>query len=220
MARNRFLGIPSLGAIFFSENAAVADVVDGEVIVIDDKTYEFDDDASVGAGNVSVDISDTPTSAVLATRLVAAIGANQPTVPITAYVDPSPPVNTAGVHLEAGDAGAAGNVTFTTTMATGTSAIASVDDKIVQGENAGTQTEHRGVYIVHAVDVLLEKVIIPTGLQTVKPNQYEVHARTSVGANIAFTDQATIINNNRIMIAKTGGTNLAAGDIVIWNTWE
>lgn len=222
MGRNRFLGQKSIGAVFFSETATLADFLDPETITIGDKTYEADDDASVIAGNIAVDATGAPDSDTMADRLAAAINANQPTVPVVAKKNPAglDTAVTSGVRIEASDKGAAGDIAFTHTMVTGTSSIAAVDDKLVGGENSGTQTLHRGVYTVHAVDILLGGLVLPTGLQTVKPGQFEVQVKSSTGLIKAITDLCTLVDNNKIQMKIDGATNIVEGDVVTWNAWE
>jgi len=222
VGRNRFLGGKSNGALFLSETATLADVVDGEVFVLDDKTYEFDSNASVIAGNIAIDITGAPTSDVLADRIVVAVNANKPTVPIAAKKNPAglDTATTSGVRFQADNPGAAGNVVFTTTMAQGTSAITGAG-LLTGGENPGTQTLHRGTYVVDAVDILLGGCVIPTALQVVEEKLFEVQVRDSNGVVKGdLTDQFSILDNNKIQVDITGAPNIIAGDVLVWNAWE
>ena len=201
----------------------MADFLDPETITIGDQTYEADDDASVVAGNIAVDATGAPDSDTMADRLVAAINANKPTVPVTAKKNPAAldTATTSGVRIEADNPGAAGNIGFTHTMVTGTSTIASVADKLVGGENPGTQTFHRGSYVVHAADILLGGVLLPTGLQTIKAGQFEVQVRSATGLlKGGLTDLVTIVDNNKLQVDIDPAVSIVAGDRITWNAWE
>lgn len=222
MGRNRFLGQKSIGAIFFSETTTVADVVDAEVVVIGDKTYEYDVAGDgVVAGNILVLATGSPDSDTLADTLVAAINANKPTVPVTAKKNPAAldTAITSGVRIEADNPGAAGNIAFTTTMATGTSKI-SGSGLLEGGENPGTQTYHRGKVKVSQADIDLGGLVIPTSLQTVKADQFEVQVRSSTGLFKAITDLVSIIDSNKIQVNADGATTILVNDVVVWNAWE
>lgn len=81
-------GLPGLTpAIGFVNCIQGADHVDAELLTISDGTltitFEYDDNASVGGGNVAVDITGAPTAATMATRLDTAIGTTALTVAST-----------------------------------------------------------------------------------------------------------------------------------------
>ncbi len=221
MGRNRFLGLKSFGAIFISETATLADFLDPETVTIGNVTYEADDDASVLPGNIAVDATGAPDSDTMADRLVAAINANKPTVPVTAKKNPAvlDDAVTSGVRVEADNPGANGNIGFTETFATGSSKISGVGF-LENGENPGTQTYHRGKVKVSQADLDLGGLVFPTGLQTVKPDQFEVQVRSSTGLIKLITDLASIIDSNKIQIKIDGATPILLDDIVVWNAWE
>ncbi|MCJ2530700.1 MAG: hypothetical protein LN413_00060 [Candidatus Thermoplasmatota archaeon] len=218
MGRNRFLGSIAHGAVFIDEIATVAQVTDAEIITIGNKVYEFDDAGGVTAGNIAVTIAPDGAGSAAATilNLVAAINANKPTVPVTAYADPLEP-NVC--RIEADDKGAAGNIVFTTGGLTGISDISGAG-LLVDGEDSGTQTLHRGTYTVDDVDIDGGGVQINTGLQTIEDNNFMVQVRGATGTLLGNTDLWTVRANKYIQGVVTGGLPIVAGDVIAWTAWE
>lgn len=207
MGRVRFFGIKSNGAIHLANNV----LVDGETVTIGDRVYEWDDNASVTAPNILVTIGGS--AAASAANLIAAINANKPTVPITATVDP---VSTVTIRL-AGDAqGAAGNLALAETVVDAGLTLSGA--LMTDGENAGSQTVHRGEYIITAIDVLAANAVIPTGLTT--PRHVEADLRDTNGVfREDITGQLTVVSGE-IHHGFEGVTDLVAGDRIIWQAWE
>ncbi len=218
MGRYRDLGAIAHGAVFIEEVATAAQVNDGRILTLNDKIYEFDDDAMVTPGNISVTIAVDGVGSAAATilNLVNAINGNQPTVPMVAYVDP---INPEVCRIEANDKGAAGNVVFTTTIAEGNSDISGAGN-LEDGDNDGTQTLHHGTYLVDDVDIDAGSVQINTGLQTIADSGFAVQVRGSTGVIRANDDFWTVRANKYIQAAIQAGVPLVAGDIISWWAWE
>ena len=215
MGRQRFFGNKGHGVIFISEAIGVADVVDGEVIVIGTKTYEFDDDASVGAGNILVDMSGAPDGATVEATLVAAINANKPSVPVTAVAHPGNPAVSGCVLISADARAGAGNMVFTTTMATGTSAISGAG-LLEFGEDGGSQVESRVEWVVSPEDVLATMIAIETGMNS--PRFADATVRTAAGVVKAWDGALTVVGS-QIRLA-IGAVAWAATDVVTVTYWE
>jgi len=172
--------------------------------------YEFDNNAVVTAGRIAVTIGATP--ALTAAALIAAINANKPTPAVTAYVDP---IDTSTVRLSADNRGAGGNHALAETMAgAGNDASAAA---MTGGENGGTQTQHRGEYVVTALDVAAGSCMIETGLTS--PRFRQVDAYSATGLQKGLTTLSTI-DGTRIKLDFDGATNPVAGDIISWSAWE
>lgn len=206
MGKQRFLGLKAKGYAYFGGTT----FVDGEVCVIGNKTYEFDDDAAVEAGNVLVDISGG-TAAAIAAAFLAAVNANKPTPGVTAVIDPKSNVM---VHLVADARGTGGNMAVTEDVADAASLVVGA---LIGGESGGTQTEARGAYTVTASDVLADNIMIPTGLTS--PRFATVTTRTAAGVEKAVTAEVTISGGN-IRYNFAGATDPVAGDVITWEAWE
>ena len=86
------------------------------------------------------------------------------------------------------------------------------------GENAGSQTVHRGEYTVTAIDVLATNIVIPTGLTT--PRYVEADVRDANGVFKGdITGQLTVVNGE-IHHGFEGATDVVATDRIIWQAWE
>jgi len=206
MSRVRYFGNKAQGSVYFTNNT----FVDGETITIDDKVYEFDDDAAVTAGHVLVDIKGT--AALTAAEFLAKVNANKPTHPVTAVVDSK---DNLMVHLIADKAGVAGNVALAETVTDAGLVISGAT--LVGGENAGTQTIARGLYTVTAKDITADHLIIETGL--VSPRFFHVETRTAAGLIKDATFLATIVDS-KIAIDFAGATDPIAGDTIRWEAFE
>jgi hypothetical protein len=207
MARVRYLGGIAQGAVRIGDHANLAD---GETIEIGDKTYEWDNNASVGAGNVTVTIGADAAGDIV--NLRNAINANKPSVPVTAAVDP---IDTAVCRINADAQGSAGNLALATDMADADNIISGA--AMTGGENAGTQTVGRGAYTVTALDVAAGSILIPTGLAT--PRFFQLDARSSTGLEKAITS-LSVIDGGDIKVDFDGATNPVAGDVIYWDAWE
>lgn len=209
MARYRFFGGRAQGSIQIGNNAGLLDT---ETITIGDKTYEWDNNASITPGNVSVTIGGSAAASIV--NLRDAINANKPSTPVTAEIHPLDP----GTLLIFADGrGAAGNLAFTETMADAANTISGAGN-LVGGENAGNQTLHRGQYTVEQNDVDAGGALIETGIP-MTPRFVQVDVITSAGAAKYITDLVTIVGV-RVQIDIDGATNIAAGDVVNWVVWE
>ena len=207
MGRVRFFGIKAIGSIHFASNV----LVDGETITIGDRIYEFDDNASVTAPNILVTIGGSAAATV--TNLIAAINANKPTVPVTATVDP---VSAVTIRIVGDAQGANGNLALAETVVD--AGITLSGALMTDGENAGSQTVHRGLYIVTANDVLAANIVIPSGLTT--PRFVEADLRDTNGVfREDITGQLTVVSGE-IHHGFEGATDLVAGDQIIWQAWE
>lgn len=206
MGKQRFLGLKAQGLIHFGGTT----FLDGETIVVGNKTYELDDDASVEAGAVLIDISDT-TAAVVAAAFIAAFNLNKPTPGVTAVIDPKSNVT---VHLIADARGAAGNMTVSDTVADAASCVVS---SLIGGEAGGTQTEARGSHTVTASDVLADNIMIETGLTS--PRFITVTTRTAAGVEKAVTAEVTV-SGSKIRYNFAGATDPVATDVITWEAWE
>lgn len=211
MGRIRFFGNKSKGSVRIADFASLLDT---EVIVIGNKTFEWDDNAAVTAGNVLVTIGAS--DAISITNLRDAINANKPTPPVDAVVDPK---DTKVLRIEATNRGAAGNMAFTTDMADADNIIAAVADKLDGGENGGQQTLHRDVYTVTALDVLADNIMIPTGIpNTPRFRQVEFLSAAGLQRN-TVTALVTLVGKD-LRIDFAGAVDLVAGDLVVWQVWE
>ncbi len=207
MGRVRFYGGKAVGSVRIGD---FANLLDGETITIGGKVFEWDNNASVGAGNVAVTIGAS--NAACATNLRDAINANPPATPVTASIDP---VDTATVRIIANSRGSAGNLALATTMADGDNVLSGA--AMIGGENGGTQRLHRGEYAVTALDAAAGSVVIPTGHTTARFAQVEV--RSAAGVLKSITDKVTVSAGN-IVIDVDGATNIAATDVITWVCWE
>lgn len=213
MGRQRFFGNKAHAVIFVSGGAAY-DLVDTEVIVFLNKTYEWDvNGTGVTPGNVAVDVSGDTSAADAIATLVGVINGDKPSTPVTAAIHP---LFADCAVVIADNRGAAGNMVFTTTMVTGTSSISGTG-LMQYGENGGSQTEFRNDYTVEAEDISALGVVIDTGAQT--PRFINVEVRTSVGAPKAY-DGKVVVVGSEIHLDQTGAVDLVAGDIITWGCWE
>jgi hypothetical protein len=212
MGRQRFFGNKAHGVIYISGTTAY-DIADGEVIVIGDKTYEWDVAGDgVTAGNVQVDISGDTSAADAIATLVGVINANKPSIPVTAAIHPG---FADCAKVIADNRGAAGNLVFTTTMATGTSSITG-SGNLQYGENGGSQIEARGTYTVEAEDVLATTICIDTGLAS--PRFADLTIRTA-GVDLAWDGALTIVGAE-IRLDQAGSNDWSAADVITWTAWE
>ncbi len=207
MSRVRYFGNHAQGAVRIGD---ISKVVDGKTLTIGSKVYEFDNDAAVTEGNVLVDIKGT--EALQITELIAKVNANKPSVPVTASVDP---VDTKTMRLVADAPGDAGNIALSNDVADASFAVSAAT--LLGGENAGTQTVARGKYAVTAVDVSSTSIAIETGL--VSPRFATIESYTSIGAKKTSTGLLTV-SGTKLLVDFTGGTDHAAGDLIVWSAWE
>lgn len=218
MGRQRYFGNRAHGVIIIEETAAVADVVDGEVIVLGNKTFEFDDDASVTGSNILVDMSGSPTAQAVRATLLALINANKGTIPVSAVVGHTEPANTGVIILEADAEGDAGLIVFTTTMATGAPASSIDGTGLLQGgENGSSQKEWRHCRAVEAEDVTAAGMQFDTGLDS--PRFATAQFRTAAGAIIAWDGLLTVVGRE-VRLDNSGSVDFAATDVVVVQCWE
>lgn len=215
MGRQRFFGNKAHGLISISGGAAY-DIVDGEIITIGNKIYEWDVVGDgVTAGRIAVDISGDTSAAEALITLLAIINANKPTpTGVTAEAHPG---NADLCLIIADKRGISGNMTFTTTMVTGTSSITG-SGNMQYGENGASQIEARGEYIVEAEDVLATEVVIDTGLNTARFYKLQIYA--SDGTVKVWDGALTLDGNKRLVLDQAGSTDWIAGDIIRWEGWE
>ena len=216
MGRQRYFGNRAQGVIFISETASVADVVDGEIITIGNKVFEFDDDAVVSGSNVLVDMSGSPTAAAVRATLIAAINANKPSIPVSAVVGFAEPALTGCIIIQADAEGDAGHIVFTTTMITGTSAIDGLG-LLQGGENGSSQKEWRACRIVEDEDVLVAGLQFDTGLDS--PRFATAVVRDANGVEIAWDGELTRVGRE-VRMDNGGSVDWAAGHEVVVQCWE
>lgn len=208
MSRYKFFGAKAVGSIQIKDNANLADA---EVIVLGDKTYEWNDtEGDVVEGRVWLDRT-VGTDALAAAELITKINANPPTKSVTAVIDPK---DNTTVRLYADARGAAGDIAFTTTMGDSNNIIAAVSNKLADGENGGNELLHRGEYTVTALDVLADNVMLETSLPN-GPSFFMVQCRTSAGLIKAITALFTV-SGTKIRCDFAGATDPAAGDTITW----
>lgn len=213
MGRVRDAGNKSYGDVRIGSHG---DLADEELITIGDplvdgKVFEWDDDVAVTAGRVLVDIGANAAAAVV--NLRDAINAQFPGR-LVAYVDP---VETETLHIEGADAGAIGNLAFSTTMAHASNIIAAVGGALAAGDNDGNRARAAGTKVVSALDVAAENIMIPTPFAA--PILGAWRACTSTGVPKYITDIVKI-TGTRVQIQKNGATNLAATDKVYLEVWS
>jgi hypothetical protein len=215
MGRVTDAGNKSYGAVRIGD---WANLNDGEKITISrtgegalEKVFEFDDDAAVADGSILVDLGADAEEAI--ENLKDAINAQLPSL-LFAYVDPVD-VNTCRIEgLEAGDAG---NLDFTHDMTDPQNIIAAIDDALAGGAKAFNLGRAAGEYIVTALDVLAENVMIPLPFQA--PVSPRVFVRSSADVPKYISDKVKI-TSTRLQIEKNGATNLAEGDKVDWEVYS
>jgi hypothetical protein len=192
---------------------AYASLVDGNHIHIDDKIYEFDNNASVTEGAIAVTIGGSNTATALA--LKNAINANPPTHAVVAAIDS---VDDSVVNLTATYGGPAGNVALSATM-TGASNIVS-GAALTGGESDGNQKLARGTYEVTALDVAAGRVLIETSRSGPRFKQLDFCA--AGGTPLYVTGQVTIAGGKLLYTFDdgSGGVNPEAGDTVDWQVYE
>jgi hypothetical protein len=173
------------------------------------KIYEFDNNATVGAGNITVTIGGSAAATI--TALIDAINNNPPTpVAIPAAVDP---VNAETARLQGAFNGAAGNLALVKSGAN----IEISGAAMTGGEGSGNQTLHRGEYVVTALDVLAGNVMIETGLQG--PRIESIDVIDTVDVTKYVTSKIKILGT-ALQIDFDGATNPAAGDRIVWGAYE
>lgn len=207
MGRVRTYGGKSRGAIYFGG----AQPTDGDTVTIGDKTFEFDDDAAVTEGNVSVTIGGNLAASVAA--LLAAIIANPPSPGIVAAMDFV--ATTLCIRLTASNPGANGNVALSASMTDVLNIVSGA--ALTGGENPGDATISRGEYVVTALDVLTASVVIPTGLVSPRFVQME---RYRGGELLEAVTGLKTVNGGDLRHDFAGATDLQAADVISWSAWE
>lgn len=208
MGRVRDAGNKSYGSVRIADFASL---IDGEIITIGEKIFEWDDNAAVDPGNFPVTIGATDAECI--TNLMDQINAEYPST-LVAYVDP---VDTKTLRIEAMEAGGLGNLVFTTDMADADNIIAAVAGELAAGASDENRARASGTYIVTALDVLAENLMIPTPFSA--PVLGNLRVVTSADVPKYISDKPTI-SSTRIKISKNGATNLAADDKVTWEAYS
>lgn len=213
MGRVRFFGGRSQGAIRLALNPADTETVTiGPPASGSEKVYEFDNNATVTPGNITVTIGASAALSAIALR--DAINANAPVPPVVAFIDPK---DTLVVRLAGSFRGASGNHPLAETMAGGGNEVSGA--AMTGGENGGSQIVHRGEYVVTAMDVAADQIVIETGVP-VTARFVEIEIRDATGLVKAHTALVTVINNNRISLNFAGLVDPAATDVITWQAWE
>lgn len=196
------------GAVRIGDHANLSD---GEVIVIGNRTFEWDNNAAVTAGNITVTIGADAAGDI--SNLVDAINANPPQDGnslqlVEAYIDT---VDTAVARLKGTRQSAECNVALTTDMADADNVVS--DATLLDGENDTVQEIASGRRTVTALDVSGGAVVIE--LPFADPSMVQVQAKSATGLIKAITDLVTVVDD-AIVIDADGATNLAATDTVDW----
>lgn len=204
--RLKFKGNKATGSIHLSGQPA-----DTGIVTIGDKVYEFDSNATVTAGRITVTIGGS--AALTAAALIAAINANKPTIPVTASADP---VDASGsrVILTADRVGSNGNMVLTEAA---TNLTVSGAGTMLGGENGAIQTPARGSYIVEDEDILADCIKIPTGLTS--PRFPTVQCLTTAGL-VKVPTWLLTISGEFILLTFAGATDPVATDVITWEAWE
>jgi len=187
------------------------DLADGEQIVIGNRTFEWDDNASVSAGAIAVTIGADAAEDI--ENLVDAVNANFPQDDnslqlVEAYIDT---IDTAVARLKGTRQSAECNVALTTTMAHASNIVSAAT--LLGGVNDTVQEVASGKRTVSALDVAGGAVVIQLPFD--EPRMVQVQAKSATGLIKAITDLVTVVND-AIVIDADGGTNLAATDTVDW----
>ncbi len=206
MGETVFPGNKSYGAIRIG---AYASLVNGDIVTIGTKVYEFRTSGSPSAGHVAVAVgADGPGTA---SNLQAAIAAN-PNVPkIDAYIDA---VDTKVVRLEGDDSGILGNVVFSASMTGATNIIDQTSGFLLGGEAGNLRHEDAGRYTVTALDIAAGSIMIPTKIAA--PRIMSIQVYSSAGLRKYETTLWTT-SSNHLLGTISGGTNPIATDIVCWS---
>lgn len=214
MGRVTDAGNKSMGAVRIGNWAGLAD---GEKITISrtgegafSKAFAFDNNAAGDPGDVLVDMGADAEEAIenLRAAIVAHLTGSGGTVDLEAYVDP---VDPAVLRIEGAAAGPQGNLDFESTMGDPDNIIDAQDDKLYGGDRDYNLSRIAGSYVVKALDIEAENVMIPTPFEA--PVQPKVSVRTSADVPKYITDKVKI-NGTRLQIEKNGATNLALGDVI------
>jgi hypothetical protein len=192
--------------------AAFASLVNADYIIIGSKKYEFRTSGSATPGNVQVNVGAS--NALTIAALVAAINANKPAIPVSAYVDP---IDTTVCRIEADGEGARGNMAFTASLTGATNVIAATSNLLSHGENAINKHFRQGSYVVTAIDELIGCFMIPTGLQA--PTNMQMDVWSATGLQKSLTTLCTFDVDGRIKGDFDGADNPVAGDKINWSAW-
>jgi hypothetical protein len=210
-------GNKSYAAVRIGDNA---NLLDGEALTFTrtgtgafTKVLEWDDDAAGTAGAILVDIGADEAGSI--ENLRDAIN-DAPTLKdyVVAYVDP---VDTSLLRIEGKEPGSAGNLGIESTMLDAQNVIAEIDDAFAGGGADASRSRAADEYIVTALDVDAQNVMIPTPFQS--PKLGRVMVLTSADVPKYVTDKIKI-NGTRLQVQKNGATNLAETDRIFWEVWS
>jgi hypothetical protein len=207
MGETVFPGVKAQSAIRIG---AYASLVNGDIITIGAKVYEFRTSGSATVGRVQVDVGVSGAATALA--LQAAIVANPPSPQIDAYIDP---VDSLVVRLEGHDHGTPGNVIFSASMTGATNIIDQTSGFLVDGEAGSLKHVESGRKTVRQLEVTAGCIMIPTTIQSPKILSVQIFAADGSPKNDVTTKWTTSLN--RLKGALAGGTDPIAGDIVAWS---
>jgi hypothetical protein len=198
-------GQKSMGTVYIGGHAGL---LDGEVIVIGSRIYEWDDGGGVLPGNIAVLIGANAVADIA--NLIVAINANKPSIPVTAVIHPT---NSEITTITADAIGAAGNLTFTTTMSSPSNLVSG--PVLVGGEDRAQQIVSRGTHILSVIDATSDSVNIDTAL--VSPRFPQVLVCDEDGGVVsAYNGDITIIGS--ILRVRTNG--LMDGYKISWMVFE
>jgi hypothetical protein len=214
MGRFEYEGGVSVGAVRIGDHA---NLNLGEVIVLGDKTFEWDDGGGVGAGNIAVIKGGNAAADITALKAAidaAAIGGFSAGTLVETIIDS---VDSATLRILGKEPGDRGNLAFTTTMADADNKIAATANKLSHGENAANKKFQSGAYIVTALDVAAGSILIPTGLTA--PTRRQIDCWSATGLQKSLTTLFTLVGKN-IKGDFDGATDPVAGDEIDWSVWS
>lgn len=178
-----------------------SNVADGETVTIAGEVYEIDNNAAITAGNILVDCSGGLTPVLAGASLVAAINANTK-LKITAKAI------SANEILIASRTGKAGRqLACTETLAGANNAWAAA---LMYGGSDVFKAMQIQSRAVNATEVALAAMRFAF---TFNPVSALVQVRTAAGAPKAWGGTTTL-TGDRVDLANTGSTDLAATDVV------
>jgi len=191
-----------------------ANLVDGDILGIGDKNYEFDDNGAVGAGNVKVTIGGS--NSATATNLKGAINTTPPTHPVVATIDT---VDDATVNFVATYGGPAGNLAIVDDTTGGSNLPSGA--VMTGGESDGNQKIARGEYIVTAIDEDAGRVRIETSRAS--PRFPQIVVKTDDGEiEVPVTGNWEVVGSALVYTFDdaSGGVNPDEDDVVTWLVFE
>jgi len=222
LASTRKMGGRDVGRACIGYVYCTGDVADTELVTINGRTYEFDND-STSTGDVAVDVTGDLTADAAMTALAAAINGDGSAV-VEARVMVGNADTGAGVYLVA-KAAQGTNYTLSTDITNGgvVSAAAMTGAAAIANRDLWF-----GEYTVTAADATLlalpaaNEIPIAAVTSTTQPKLIGLTVRTSAGALKAYEVATTTLiwtqvnTNFWVLVLNDGAAVLANGDIIGW----